>query len=122
MQRVNMVAEAGPANAEQSHRNDPLPTNVLIDAAQCVFNDRNASYGSPLSDFTCSATMIGAYLNRRFGTKMHLEPYDVAMVLALVKISRMAHAPKYDSLVDLCGYSACASWTLSEQGKPGFTG
>jgi hypothetical protein len=76
----------------------------ILDAAKaCVLGDREQDYGSPENNFRTIADMWNAYLG--FGM---IGPSDVAAMLALLKIARIAsgHA-KDDNWVDLAGYAAC---------------
>lgn len=75
----------------------------ILDAAKtCVCGDREQDYGSPESNFQMIADLWQAY------TGCYFEPKDVAAMLALLKIARVAsgHA-KADNWIDLAGYAAC---------------
>lgn len=76
---------------------------ILDTAAKCVCGDREQDYGSPENNFSNVASLWNAYVGvARFDAK------DVAVMLALLKIARIAsgHA-KADNWVDLAGYAAC---------------
>lgn len=75
---------------------------ILAAAERCVCGDREQDYGSPENNFNIIAQMWSAYSGYEFDAK------DVAAMLALVKIARIAsgHA-KEDNWVDLAGYAAC---------------
>ena len=77
---------------------------VLNTAKMCVCGDREQDYGSPENNFATVADLWNAYLK---GT-MYIEAKDVAAMLALLKIARIAsgHA-KDDNWIDLAGYAAC---------------
>lgn len=77
---------------------------ILDAAAKCVSGDREQDYGSPERNFDRIAALWAAYLDYQ----VHLKPEDVACMLALLKIARIAsgHA-KADNWVDLAGYAAC---------------
>lgn len=82
--------------------------SILEKARACVCGDREQDYGSPEKNFELIADFLAAYL-RNCGVNIDfLEPYDVAAMLALLKIARIAsgHA-KADNWVDLAGYAAC---------------
>lgn len=80
---------------------------ILEAAKRCVCGDREQDYGSPENSFTVIANLWNAYLAgaNNGGT---LDPKDVAAMLALLKIARIAsgHA-KEDNWIDLAGYAAC---------------
>lgn len=79
---------------------------ILNRAAACVNGDREQDYGSPENNFQTIATMWDAYL--KGGKKTAIDAVDVAAMLALLKIARVAsgHA-KADNWIDLAGYAAC---------------
>lgn len=81
---------------------------TLEAAAKCACGDREQDYGSPEKSFDVIAELWVAYL-RGCGVNIDfLEGYDVAAMLALLKIARIAsgHA-KEDNWIDLAGYAAC---------------
>ena len=76
---------------------------ILETARKCVCGGREQDYGSPESNFSTIARLWEAYSN------VHFSPVDVAMMLALLKIGRVASGKvKDDNFVDLAGYAACA--------------
>lgn len=81
-------------------------TEILDAAKRCVCGDREQDYGSPEDSFGRVAALWNAYLGDRLAA--HILPEDVAAMLALLKIARIAsgHA-KEDNWVDLAGYAAC---------------
>ena len=80
--------------------------DVLSKALQCVTGDREADYGTPEQNFRTIALLWSVYI-QRLG-RGYIEDKDVAAMLALVKIARIAsgHA-KADNWIDLAGYAAC---------------
>lgn len=80
---------------------------VLNQARVCVCGDREQDYGSPENNFHTIANLWMDYLGAK-GVEVDLELYDVAAMLALLKIARIAggHAKK-DNWIDLAGYAAC---------------
>ena len=79
-----------------------LRSEVLTEANDLINGDRNNQYGPPTKDFTRTARMWSAYLD------IEIRPHDVAALMALLKLSRIAWQPeKRDSWVDLAGYAAC---------------
>lgn len=85
-------------------------TEILEAAEAAVNGDRDMDYGSPESNFETIAEFWGGYLRRKciFNEDVCLLPEDVAAMMALLKIARIAsgHA-KADNWVDLAGYAAC---------------
>ena len=75
---------------------------VLAKALELVTGEREADYGTPEENFTRIADMWTAYLGK------DVSPPDVAAMMALVKVARLANTPYHeDSWVDLAGYAAC---------------
>ena len=81
---------------------------ILDTAKKCVCGDREQDYGSPENNFQTIANLWAGYLHGCGVEIDFLEPYDVAAMLALLKIGRIAsgHA-KADNWIDLAGYAAC---------------
>ena len=81
----------------------------ILDAAkQCVCTDRDQKYGSPEDNFALIAKLWSEYLHATTGGEIEVSAYDVAAMMSLLKIARIATgAPKADSWIDLAGYAAC---------------
>lgn len=79
---------------------------VLERAREAVSGDREQDYGSPETNFLRIANFWNTYLAGRLGAVLY--PKDVAAMLALLKVARIAsgHA-KEDNWIDLAGYAAC---------------
>ena len=93
---------------------------LLVDAANLIDGDRNVQYGDPIDDFSLTASMWEDYLRRivitrNTGGEVFLDPHDVAVMMMLVKISRLAQSPeKQDHWLDIAGYAGCG-WECAEQ-------
>lgn len=75
---------------------------ILDIAKTCVCGDREQDYGSPERNFERIANLWSDYMG------YEVAPADVAAMMALVKISRIASGnAKADNWVDLAGYAAC---------------
>ena len=80
--------------------------DILTRAMTCVSGDREQDYGSPEQNFKTIALLWSVYL-QRLG-RGYLEDRDVAAMLALLKIERIASGnAKADNWIDLAGYAAC---------------
>lgn len=75
----------------------------ILDLAAARLDVGTAQYGTPEDSFGKIATLWNAYLDAS------LTPRDVAMMMILLKIARMAAAGTTDTLVDIAGYAACAA-------------
>lgn len=92
---------------------------ILESARKCVCGDREQDYGSPERNFQRIAMMWSDYLWDAYKSTKQLTPTDVAAMLALLKIARIAsgHA-KADNWIDLAGYAACGGELEAEQDAP----
>ena len=81
---------------------------ILDTAAKCVCGDREQDYGSPENNFETIGDLWTIYLAAENRLAARVTPKDVAAMLALLKIARIAsgHA-KGDNWIDLAGYAAC---------------
>jgi hypothetical protein len=90
---------------------------LLLQAADTIDGDRNDTYGGPESSFRTIAGMWNEYLMAcAVGVPGGiLQPHDVAAMLALLKIARIAGSggTHKDSWLDLAGYAACGWETVA---------
>ena len=92
----------------------PTTRATILDAAKkIVTGDREKQYGKPEDNFAVIARFWEVYLSERCvggGAEVTLNPDDVAMLMALMKVARiMTGTFKGDSYIDACGYLACAA-------------
>ena len=79
----------------------------LDKAAECVLQNRQDQYGDAEDCFKQISRLWSAYLAP---AGVVLESFDVACMMALLKIARIQANPKHgDSWVDLAGYAACGA-------------
>lgn len=92
---------------------------ILEAAKRCVCGDREQDYGSPEDSFGTIAALWNAYLGA--GLAAEIDAKDVAVMLALLKIARIAsgHA-KEDNWIDLAGYAACGGEIETAGNDSGF--
>lgn len=77
---------------------------TLDSAKECVCKNRNDEYGEPEDSFGTIARLWSACMGKEF------TPSDVALMLGMVKIARLAaNSGHRDSWVDLAGYAACGA-------------
>lgn len=88
---------------------------ILAEAEKCVCGQRQQDYGSPENNFRIIASLWIDYLEAT-GQEVYIAPKDVAMMMALLKIARIAgdHATE-DSFIDLAGYAACGGEISTEK-------
>ncbi len=84
---------------------------ILEIAKHCVCGNREQDYGSPENNFKRIAEMWTAYMRGNCvsdDADICITPKDVAAMMALLKIARIASGnAKADNWVDLAGYAAC---------------
>ena len=86
--------------------------DILHAAEKCVCGQRETDYGTPENNFKAIAELWEAYLNKACtrGVNVCVEAKDVAAMMALLKIARIAAGGgKADSWIDLAGYAACGA-------------
>ena len=77
---------------------------VLSEAEKCVCGNREHEYGVPEDSFEMIGKFWTVYLD--YATK--IDAHDVAAMMALLKIARIAKSPDHmDSWCDLAGYASC---------------
>ena len=80
---------------------------MLDETKHLITGDRNNQYGPPTQDFRRTSEALSAMGYCRPGGKP-LQPHDIAIIVAMIKISRLMWSPeKRDHWVDLAGYAAC---------------
>ena len=87
---------------------------ILRAARNCVCGEREHNYGAPENNFTTIGLLWGVYLRAAHPelTKIMpingITPKDVAVMMSLLKVARIANGSSTDIFVDLAGYAACA--------------
>lgn len=85
-------------------------SEILEEAIHLINGDRNNDYGDPLDDFSTTASLWSTYITRCAMVRGHmaLSPHDVAVLMVLLKVSRISQSPeKRDHWADLAGYAGC---------------
>lgn len=81
---------------------------VMKEAEKCVCGNREQDYGTPEDSFGRIAALWTAYMSNNSIADTVFSASDVSIMLALLKIARLANNPEHmDSWVDLAGYAAC---------------
>ena len=87
--------------------------DILHAAEKCVCGQRETDYGTPEDNFKTIAELWKTYLRRACVDEaggVYIDANDVAMMMALLKIARIAAGGgKADSWIDLAGYAACGA-------------
>lgn len=94
----------------------------ILDAAKvCVCGQREQDYGTPENNFATIGRLWWTYIQAahpQLATSREalITPGDVAAMMALLKIARIATGTgTADSFVDLAGYAACAGELVTEK-------
>lgn len=94
---------------------------ILDEAKKCVCGRRKMDYGAPEDNFTTIGYLWSAYLKAaRPELNIALNEFtakDVAMMMSLLKVARIATGSNTDSFVDLAGYAACAGEIETENNE-----
>ena len=81
---------------------------ILKEAIKCVCGDRDEQYGKPEESFEAIAELWNAYLIVSGLATNEVTATDVAAMMVLFKIGRIATGQsKLDNWIDLAGYAAC---------------
>lgn len=87
--------------------------DILHAAEKCVCGQRETDYGTPEDNFETIAELWETYLRRACVDEaggVYIDANDVAMMMALLKIARIAAGGgKADNWIDLAGYAACGA-------------
>lgn len=115
---------AMPEQVIASHRKSPQVTgknipgeSILSEAERLTGVDRQADYGPPDKDFLRTAGMWTAMLQHKLAAGEKFEAWEVAQMMICVKLSRLQHSHKRDSVVDAAGYSNCMDYCYRAAGR-----
>jgi hypothetical protein len=75
---------------------------AILNEAADILDDRGLEYGHPAINIKRISELWSSYFGRE------IDPLDVCICMALVKISRVVETPKRDSFIDLVSYAALA--------------
>ena len=82
-------------------------TGIVDEAKTIVDGKRNEDYGNINDSFLRIAGLWSAYLG------IHVDKFDVAKMMILLKVSRAKNANHRDSYVDIVGYVECVDKLLA---------
>lgn len=106
------VAEAAAKRSKDAKRK-LTRADILHAAEKCVCGQRETDYGTPEDNFETIAGLWETYLRRACVDEaggVYIDANDVAMMMALLKIARIAGGSgTRDSFIDLAGYAACGA-------------
>jgi len=86
---------------------DDIKAELLEEAKSLVTGPRAKSYGDAAVNHVRIADLWNVWLrNRAWSRHDVITPYDVAMMMLLVKVARCQQQPSHDNHTDLAGYAA----------------
>lgn len=90
----------------------------VLDEARATIALRSVHYGAPEQSFAVTADLWSTWLSARHGSKVVLDPADVGVMLALLKVARLTHDPAHrDSALDAAAYLALAQAAAEAGGR-----
>lgn len=80
-----------------------------LEAARAAIGLRSVHYGDPELSLAATADLWSTWLSARHGSALTLDTADVGVMLALLKVTRLAYDPAHqDSALDGAAYLALA--------------
>ncbi len=81
---------------------------IVEEAASIVNGERQQDYGDMAESFRRIAGLWSAYLG------IHVDSFDVAKMMILLKVSRAKKGNHRDSYIDIVGYVECVDQLLKQ--------
>jgi hypothetical protein len=88
-----------------------MKANDYLTEARAIIQDRGLDYGHPSDNMSRTASLWAAYL------EMPIEPHQVAMCMALVKVARSMETGKVDNYIDGAAYMAISGQLKLEENE-----
>lgn len=81
-------------------------TSIKPSGIESIQSDRENDYGDARVSHQSIANFWNEYINRKVGNSdLSLDSTDVAVMLSLMKVSRLAYKRKHDSVLDFASYA-----------------
>ncbi len=96
-------------------------SDVLNEAFECVCCTREKTYGTPEENFNTVGLLWAVYLRAAHPELAYKLPInginakDVAVMMSLFKVARIATGSSADNFIDLAGYAALAGEIATQQ-------
>jgi 5'(3')-deoxyribonucleotidase len=97
-------------------KDDTELESILVEAERLTGVDRQADYGSPDQDFAKTAGMWTSMWRDKLKPGAKFDTWDVPSGMICIKLSRLQHKPKRDSVVDTAGYANCMDYCYRASG------
>lgn len=92
--------------------------DILMDAHQKVYGDRERVYGPPTHNIETVAELWRVYFEKKHGILVALLPDDICQLMIMLKQARLMHSPgDYDSLMDIAGWAAVQHRIATDDGQ-----
>lgn len=89
-----------------------MNTSEILQTANSILSEREATHGNHTQNFKRISQMWSAYLS------MNITPSDVANMMVLLKVSRIASGnANIDNYVDICGYASISGVLSSAESR-----
>lgn len=111
------VVRPGPSDSELSQAIVDGDESITLEADRLVNGDRQSDYGHPIDDFTKTALMWTGLFKEKLALGEQFTAADVPQAMIAVKLSRLQHRLKRDSIVDVAGYAATLDLVRTEMKK-----
>jgi hypothetical protein len=87
-----------------------IAESVLLDAGKAI-RDRLVEHGHTERSFRMVGELWSTYISHAYTSRdeLHLQPHDIAQMMALTKIARAVYGYSMDNFIDGAGYTALAS-------------
>ena len=85
---------------------DEIKKKLLVEAEAIVTGPRADAYGDATINHIRIANLWSGWLHNRNWATNTITPYDVSMMMLLVKVARCQQKPSHDNHVDIAGYAA----------------
>jgi len=82
-----------------------------LNEARAIIQDRGMDYGHPSDNMSRTASLWAAYL------EVPIDPHQVAMCMALVKVARSMETAKVDNFIDGAAYFAISGQLATEENE-----
>jgi len=100
------IVSIKPHGVEYGQKAHDTAYNKVMDSIGLIQQDRENDYGDAKVSHQSIAVFWNEYLNRKVGNSdLSLDDTDVAVMLSLMKVSRLAYKRKHDSFLDFASYA-----------------
>ena len=81
--------------------------STILQEADAIAGERARDYAHPQTNHTRIAAFWSIQLEQIL--KRPILPREAALMMIALKLAREIETPKYDNLIDICGYAKCVA-------------